>query len=72
MAKELGLDEDELRARLLAMSNALPDYTVDVLANARADGLVHPTLERLASDIRARAKICHDALAAPRRDARTR
>jgi hypothetical protein len=54
------------------MSDALPDYAADVLAKARADGLAHPTLERLATEIRARAKSCHDALASARREARAR
>lgn len=64
LAKELALDFDAMRDRLLAMTAAIGDHAADIAARARKEGADHAVLERLVSLLRDRAKICATELSA--------
>ncbi len=63
LAVEIGLRPEAVRARLLALSEAMPDHAAAVLREAKADGLRHPVLAKLAKDVTTRAKACARLLA---------
>ncbi len=58
LARELKLDPEHVRIRVLDLSDALPDQLADVVRRARAEGLRHPILSTLASTLKARAAQC--------------
>ncbi len=48
-----------------AMAEAVPAALDSTVADARANGLDHPTVERMAAMVIARAKLCRGILEAP-------
>jgi serine/threonine-protein kinase HipA len=63
LARELRLDADELTDRLRAMARRLPDEISDARKRARAEGLDHAIMGRLATRLTERAEECQRLLA---------
>lgn len=64
LAKSVRLNEEEVRAKCLELAGRLPDAFADVIRKARAEGLDHSVLQRLADAFNARAIDCRGILAA--------
>jgi serine/threonine-protein kinase HipA len=60
LAVTLGLDPDQVTGRVARMTERLPDAVADVRRRARADGLTHVLVERLADQLMVRAEDCRD------------
>ena len=60
LAVTLGLDPDQITGRVARMTKRLPDAVADVRRRARADGLTHELVERLADQLVVRAEDCRD------------
>jgi serine/threonine-protein kinase HipA len=63
LARELRIDAEQLLARALAMTKALPDSFATVKAGAAEQGLHHPNIERLQKQLSTQAAHCARRLA---------
>lgn len=68
LAEDLRVDPEAIVGRARALAERAPDHIADICGRAKADGLGHPLMERLANSVSARAERCARALAnsAPR------
>jgi serine/threonine-protein kinase HipA len=62
-ARETRVDTDEMVEGLIFMAEQLPDVVADVRTQAKEEGLDNAIIERLASQLTARAKDCQRLLA---------
>jgi serine/threonine-protein kinase HipA len=56
LAIDLRLDGDALLQRIQEFARTLPDALADICVTAKAEGLDHPLIERLAAALTERAK----------------
>lgn len=64
LAASVRLDEEQVRAKCLALAAQLPDALADVIKTARADGLDNAVPQRLSDVLTARAAHCRKMLMA--------
>ena len=58
LAEEVGTNADRLLLLVVAMAEAMPDAVARTRAQAKADGLTHPIVDRLSERLIERARAC--------------